>query len=69
MARASRFAPTFSVLVAGRHGLFQHEPDVQPDVFAQYCNGSRTPPEFASGGYQVPAGVPWRKTRPCHSST
>ena len=28
-----------------------------PTVLSQYCNGSRTPPEYASGGYQVPPGI------------
>lgn len=26
-------------------------------LVSQYCNGSRMPPEFASGGYQVPPGT------------
>jgi hypothetical protein len=28
-----------------------------PTVVSQYCNGSRTPPEFQSLGYQVPPGI------------
>jgi hypothetical protein len=28
-----------------------------PTVVNQYCNGSRVPPEYASGGYQVPPGI------------
>ncbi len=28
-----------------------------PQVVSQYCDGSRTPPEFASGGFQVPPGI------------
>jgi len=28
-----------------------------PTVVSQFCNGARTPPEFASGGYQVPPGI------------
>jgi hypothetical protein len=28
-----------------------------PTVLSQYCNGSRTPPEFKSSGYQVPPGI------------
>ncbi len=28
-----------------------------PNVISQYCNGSRTPPEFASMGWQVPPGI------------
>jgi hypothetical protein len=30
---------------------------VDPTVVSQYCNGSRTPPEFKSSGYQVPPGI------------
>jgi hypothetical protein len=30
---------------------------VDPTVLSQYCNGSRVPPEFQSGGYQVPPGI------------
>ena len=28
-----------------------------PSVVSQYCNGSRTPPEYASSGFQVPPGI------------
>ena len=28
-----------------------------PTVMSQYCNGSRSPPEFMSSGYQVPPGI------------
>ncbi len=28
-----------------------------PTVLSQYCNGSRTPPELKSGGWQVPPGI------------
>jgi Bacterial Ig domain len=28
-----------------------------PTVVSQYCNGSRSPPEFMSSGYQVPPGI------------
>jgi hypothetical protein len=34
-----------------------HNSASNPTVLRQYCNGSRMPPEFASGGYQVPPGT------------
>ena len=30
---------------------------MSPNVVSQYCNGSRTPPEFGGSGYQVPPGI------------
>jgi hypothetical protein len=52
-----KLAPTYSVLtdVADYAGL--HNTGSNPYVLSQYCNGSRTPPEFASGGYDVPPGI------------
>ena len=34
-----------------------HNTGSNPTVVSQYCNGSRIPPEFASGGFQVPPGI------------
>jgi hypothetical protein len=34
-----------------------HNTPGNPTVLSQYCNGSRTPPEFQSLGYQVPPGI------------
>jgi len=50
-------APTYSVLtsIAGYGGL--NDTTSNPTVLSQYCNGSRTPPEFKSLGYQVPPGI------------
>jgi len=31
--------------------------DSNPTVIAQYCNGSRIPPEFAHGSFNVPPGI------------
>ena len=42
-------------LTAGYSG--NHNSASNPTVVQQYCNGSRIPPEFASGGYQVPPGT------------
>jgi hypothetical protein len=50
-------APSYSVLTdtTGYAGL--NNTASNPTVLSQYCNGSRWPPEFASMGYQVPAGI------------
>jgi hypothetical protein len=52
-------APVYSVLTdatdyqaAGGNNL-----GANPTVVNQYCNGSRSPPEFGSMGYQVPPGI------------
>ena len=42
---------------AGGGTGFQINSASNPTVFSQYCNGSRTPPEFKSLGYQVPPGI------------
>lgn len=50
--------PTYSVMTdtTGYTGSNNSAPSAL-GVVSQYCNGSRTPPEFASGGYQVPPGT------------
>jgi hypothetical protein len=55
-------APIYSVLTsitgyttAGSQAL--HNIASNPNFASQYCNGSRTPPEFASSGYAVPPGI------------
>ena len=52
-------APTYSVLTnATENGNGTHNfLATNPTVVSQYCNGSRTPPEFASGGWNVPPGI------------
>jgi hypothetical protein len=51
-------APTYSFLTPGSTGYTgTGNSTVDPTVFSQYCNGSRTPPEFKSLGYQVPPGI------------
>jgi hypothetical protein len=53
-------APTYSVITdAGDYGpaATTHNTATNPTVLSQYCNGSRTPPEFKSLGYQVPPGI------------
>ena len=52
-------APTYSVLTnasevgAGTNDFLA----TNPTVLSQYCNGARIPPEFASGGWNVPPGI------------
>jgi hypothetical protein len=52
-------SPTYSVLTntsengTGTNNILA----INPTVVSQYCNGSRTPPEYKSLGYQVPPGV------------
>ena len=50
--------PQFSVLtnLTGYTGHNNLAPSAL-GLVSQYCNGSRMPPEFASGGYQVPPGT------------
>jgi hypothetical protein len=51
-------SPTYSVLTdaTGYPSANNLAPSALGFV-SQYCNGSRVPPEFASGGYQVPPGT------------
>jgi hypothetical protein len=51
---------SFLTSIAGYPGGgtgFQVNSASNPTVLSQYCNGSRTPPEFKSLGYQVPPGI------------
>jgi len=52
-------APTYSVLTdaADYSAVGSNNTANNPTVLSQYCNGSRTPPEFKSSGYQVPPGI------------
>jgi hypothetical protein len=53
-------APTYSVLTdaAADYGAAAlHNTASNPTVVSQYCNGSRSPPELASAGWQVPPGI------------
>jgi len=53
--------PTYSFItnaVADGYGAAAlHNSQANPTVMSQYCNGSRIPPEFQSGGWQVPPGI------------
>ena len=49
--------PTFSVLTDVADYPGNNNLGANPTVVSQYCNGSRTPPEFQSLGYQVPPGI------------
>src|SRR5213076_1694381 len=50
-------APRYSILtnITGYGG--SNNSQSNPSVVSQYCDGSRVPPEFKSGGYQVPPGI------------
>jgi len=50
-------APTYSVLTDAGDYPGLNNLASNPTVVSQYCNGSRTPPEFKSLGYQVPPGI------------
>jgi len=50
-------APTYSVLTDAADYPGNNNLGSNPTVVSQYCNGSRTPPEFLSLGYQVPPGI------------
>jgi hypothetical protein len=51
-------SPTFSVMTnTSGYGSANNSAPANLGLVSQYCNGSRTPPEYASGGYQVPPGT------------
>jgi hypothetical protein len=50
-------APTYSVLTDAADYPGANNIAFNPTVVRQYCNGSRTPPEYMSMGYQVPPGI------------
>ena len=51
-------APTYSVLTnSSETPAGQHDTNSNPAFTSQYCNGSRVPPEFASGSFNVPPGI------------
>ena len=49
--------PTNSALTDVADYAGGHNTGSNPNLLSQYCNGSRTPPEFKSLGYQVPPGI------------
>ena len=53
-------APVYSVLTDAAtdyNGSSLHNLAANPTVISQYCNGARIPPEFQSGGFNVPPGI------------
>jgi hypothetical protein len=50
-------SPTYSVLTNAADYPGLNNTGSNPQVVSQYCNGSRTPPEAGSAGYQVPPGI------------
>jgi hypothetical protein len=49
--------PMYSVLTDAGDYPGGNNLGANPTVQSQYCNGSRSPPEFGSAGYQVPPGI------------
>ncbi len=49
--------PQYSVLTDAADYPGLNNLGANPTFASQYCNGSRTPPEFQSGGFQVPPGI------------
>ncbi len=53
-----QLSPQYSLLTnPGEVGAGGHILTANPNVMSQYCNGSRVPPEFAAGSYNVPPGI------------
>jgi IPT/TIG domain len=50
-------APTYSVITDVADYSASNNSGANPTVVSQYCNGSRVPPEFTSGGFNVPPGI------------
>ena len=50
-------APVYSILTDAGDYPNLHNSLANPTFVSQYCNGSRTPPEVASAGYNVPPGI------------
>ncbi len=49
--------PTYSVLTDTSSYGGQHNSNANPAFISQYCDGSRTPPEFGGTGFAVPPGI------------
>ena len=49
--------PMYSFVGTGGYAPANHNSSSNPTVVSPYCNGSRIPPEFQSGGWQVPPGI------------
>jgi hypothetical protein len=56
-ASGLRLAPASSVITDAADYPGANNAANNPTFLSQYCNGSRTPPEFKSLGYQVPPGI------------
>ena len=51
-------APTYSLLTnPSETPASQHDINASPSFASQYCNGSRVPPEFTGGTFNVPPGI------------
>jgi len=54
---AGLLSPQYSFVGTGGYAPANHNSSANPTVVSQYCNGSRIPPEFQHGGWQVPPGI------------
>jgi hypothetical protein len=50
-------APTYSVITDATDYPGLHNTLSNPNFASQYCDGSRTPPEFGASGWAVPPGI------------
>jgi hypothetical protein len=50
-------APTYTVLTDAADYPGRNNTNANPTVISQYCDGSRTPPEFGASGWDVPPGI------------
>jgi hypothetical protein len=54
---AGLLSPVYSIVGTGGYAPANNNLSSNPNVVSQYCNGSRIPPEFQHGGWQVPPGI------------
>jgi Bacterial Ig domain len=52
-----RLAPIYSVITDATDYPGLHNTASSPNFASQYCDGARTPPEFAASGWAVPPGI------------
>ena len=55
-ASGTTLNPTWSVLTSTQ-GYAASNTAADPNFVSQYCDGARTPPEFAASGWSVPPGI------------
>jgi hypothetical protein len=50
-------APTYTIMTDASDYPGSHNLATNPSFVSQYCDGSRTPPEFGASGWAVPPGI------------